>query len=160
ERHRPRAGAEAAGDGHAPGVHTGADRLRRRQRRRDPGREPQRHQQLCQRRPGPARTHARRAALARARPAPDQRPLRFQPRALPAWPRRTEGVRTRMKPTTLLARGAIVAAALALGACSILGGGERERGAIFAPDPRVAADPSWPRVDWQLSINPPTAART
>ncbi|MEN1940074.1 ABC-type transport auxiliary lipoprotein family protein [Luteimonas sp. MJ174] len=65
-----------------------------------------------------------------------------------------------MKPTTLLARGALVAAALALGACSILGGGERERGAIFAPDPRVPADPSWPRVDWQLSINPPTAART
>ena len=65
-----------------------------------------------------------------------------------------------MKPTTLLARGAAVAAALALGACSILGGGERERGAIFAPAPRIQADASWPRVDWQLSVSPPSAART
>lgn len=66
-----------------------------------------------------------------------------------------------MKPTTLLARGAIVAASLLLGACSILGAaGERERGAIYAPDPRVEADPSWPRVDWQLAVSPPLAART
>ncbi|MBB1472849.1 membrane integrity-associated transporter subunit PqiC [Luteimonas sp. MC1782] len=62
---------------------------------------------------------------------------------------------------TALARMAVAAAALALGACSILGGaGERERAAIYAPDPRVAADPAWPRVDWQLAINPPSAART
>ena len=66
-----------------------------------------------------------------------------------------------MKPTTLFGRGALAVAVLALGACSLLGGaGERERGAIYAPDPRVQADPAWPRVDWQLSINPPTAART
>ncbi|MBJ6982380.1 ABC-type transport auxiliary lipoprotein family protein [Luteimonas sp. MC1572] len=66
-----------------------------------------------------------------------------------------------MKPITASARLAIVAAALALGACSILGGaGERERAAIYSPDPRVAADPAWPHVDWQLAINAPSAART
>lgn len=68
-----------------------------------------------------------------------------------------------MKPTTHFARATLAAAAaLALGACSILGGGgERERGTIFAPAPRIqAADAPWPRVDWQLSINPPIAART
>lgn len=53
------------------------------------------------------------------------------------------------------------AAALLLGACSVLGaGGERERGAIHAPAPQLRTDPAWPQVDWQLSINPPTAART
>jgi cholesterol transport system auxiliary component len=66
-----------------------------------------------------------------------------------------------MKPITALPRLAIVVAALALGACSILGGGgERERASIYSPDPRVAADPAWPHVDWQLAINPPSAART
>jgi len=66
-----------------------------------------------------------------------------------------------MKPTILPARLAIVAASLLLGACSLLGGGgERERGVIYSPDPRVQADSAWPRVDWQLSVNPPTAART
>lgn len=60
-------------------------------------------------------------------------------------------------------RGAIVAAMLSCGllaGCSILGGGsERERATIYAPDPRVSADPSWPDVDWQLSLSPPSAAR-
>jgi len=66
-----------------------------------------------------------------------------------------------MKPTTLFGRLALAATVLALGACSLLGGaGERERGTIFAPTPRIQADPAWPRVDWQLSINPPTAPRT
>lgn len=55
----------------------------------------------------------------------------------------------------------VAASALALGGCSILGGGgERERATIFSPDPRVAADPSWPTVDWQLALNTPSAART
>src|SRR3546814_9430787 len=44
--------------------------------------------------------------------------------------------------------------------CSLLGGGgTRERGTIYAPDPRVDADPSWPTVQWQLAISPATAAR-
>ena len=66
-----------------------------------------------------------------------------------------------MKSTTLFGRAALAAAVLALGACSLLGGaGERERGTIYSPTPQVQADPAWPRVDWQLSINPPTAPRT
>ncbi|GGK13292.1 ABC-type transport auxiliary lipoprotein family protein [Luteimonas terricola] len=66
-----------------------------------------------------------------------------------------------MKPITLFGRAVLAAGVLALGACSLLGGaGERERGMIYAPDPQVQADPAWPRVDWQLSINPTTAART
>lgn len=48
----------------------------------------------------------------------------------------------------------------ALGGCSILGsGGQRQPTTLYAPDPRVQADPSWPSVDWQLSISRPEAAR-
>lgn len=59
-------------------------------------------------------------------------------------------------------RGAITVAVLScvLAGCSILGGGdERDRATIYAPDPRVAADPSWPTADWQLAMGPPSAAR-
>lgn len=51
-------------------------------------------------------------------------------------------------------------AAIALPACSILGGGSpRDQSSIYAPDPRIQADPSWPTVTWQLGIAPATAAR-
>lgn len=57
----------------------------------------------------------------------------------------------------------LLAAALALAmlaGCSLLGGGkERTRSTIYAPDPRIQADPAWPAVDWQLSLAPPTSAR-
>ena len=43
--------------------------------------------------------------------------------------------------------------------CSILGGGNKENATIYAPDPRVAADPSWPSVPWQLTVARPTSAR-
>jgi cholesterol transport system auxiliary component len=46
-----------------------------------------------------------------------------------------------------------------LGGCSILGGKQKEPTTRYAPDPRVQADPSWPSVDWQLSIGNPEAAR-
>lgn len=48
-----------------------------------------------------------------------------------------------------------------LSGCSLLGGGgdERVRSTIYAPDPRVRADPAWPSVDWQLTLSPPSAAR-
>lgn len=46
-----------------------------------------------------------------------------------------------------------------LGGCSILGGKQKEPTTLYAPDPRVQADPSWPAVDWQLSISRPEAAR-
>lgn len=65
-----------------------------------------------------------------------------------------------MKPTTAVARLAALAVPLLLGACSLLGGGDRDAGTIYAPAPRILADTAWPRVGWQLSVNPPTAART
>ena len=49
---------------------------------------------------------------------------------------------------------------LMLGACSILGAGDREPGTIYSPAPRLQADPAWPQVDWQLAVNPPSAPRT
>jgi cholesterol transport system auxiliary component len=45
-----------------------------------------------------------------------------------------------------------------LGGCSLLGG-QRTPATIYAPDPRVAPDPAWPSVDWQLEIANPDAAR-
>jgi cholesterol transport system auxiliary component len=59
-------------------------------------------------------------------------------------------------------RARLAAAALTcalLCGCSLLGGGTRERTTIYAPDPRVSADPSWPTVPWQLTLSPATAAR-
>ena len=65
-----------------------------------------------------------------------------------------------MTPSKLPGRIALAIVVLALGACSLLGAGERERGTIYAPAPVVKGDPAWPRVDWQLSVDPPSAART
>ena len=48
--------------------------------------------------------------------------------------------------------------ALSLTGCSILGG-NREPVTIYAPDPQVPADPSWPQAAWQLALAPPSAAR-
>jgi cholesterol transport system auxiliary component len=45
-----------------------------------------------------------------------------------------------------------------LAGCSILGG-SKTPSTIYAPDPRVQADPAWPSVDWQLTIGRPEAAR-
>lgn len=53
----------------------------------------------------------------------------------------------------------IAAAALLLAGCSLLGGGRKDAPTIFAPDPRVQADPAWPQVDWQLAVGHPDAAR-
>ena len=50
---------------------------------------------------------------------------------------------------TRLAGGALpLALALVLGGCSLLGGGPKEAATIYAPDPRIQADPSWPQVGW------------
>lgn len=47
-----------------------------------------------------------------------------------------------------------------LSGCSILGGGNtKDAATIYAPDPRVAADPSWPSVPWQLVVTRPVSAR-
>ena len=60
-------------------------------------------------------------------------------------------------------RHLFIAALLAtlLSACSILGAARNDgdRSTVYAPDPRVQADPAWPTVGWQLSITSPTAAR-
>ena len=53
----------------------------------------------------------------------------------------------------------VLTLALLLGGCSLLGGDPKEAATIYAPDPRVQADPSWPQVGWQLSIGHPQAAR-
>lgn len=45
-----------------------------------------------------------------------------------------------------------------LAGCSVLGG-SKTPATIYAPEPVVAIDPSWPNVDWQLAINHPEAAR-
>lgn len=61
-----------------------------------------------------------------------------------------------------LAHCALLALVLGLSGCASLlggGGGDRERSTIYAPDPRPAPDPAWPRADWQLTLSPPTAAR-
>ncbi len=45
-----------------------------------------------------------------------------------------------------------------LAGCSVLGG-NKTPATIYAPQPAVAIDPSWPNVDWQLAISRPEAAR-
>lgn len=52
----------------------------------------------------------------------------------------------------------LAALVLTLSACGVLGG-SKDAATIYAPDPRVQADPSWPSVRWQLSIDHPDAAR-
>jgi len=46
-----------------------------------------------------------------------------------------------------------------LAGCSVLGSKQRDPVTIYAPEARVAADPAWPSVAWQLSVSKPTAAR-
>lgn len=50
-------------------------------------------------------------------------------------------------------------AILMLAGCSILGGKTNDPITIYTLDPRVQTDPSWPTVDWQLSMTSPNAAR-
>ncbi len=54
---------------------------------------------------------------------------------------------------------ALALVVLASAGCSSLLGGKREPVTIYAPDPHVPADPSWPQVSWQLTLAPVTAAR-
>lgn len=46
-----------------------------------------------------------------------------------------------------------------LSGCTLLGGKPKEPVTVYAPDPRVPVDPSWPTVPWQLALNTPTASR-
>lgn len=54
---------------------------------------------------------------------------------------------------------ALMAAALLLAGCSVLGSTQRDPVTIYSPQVRVAPDPSWPAVNWQLAVYQPTAAR-
>src|SRR5690606_10475609 len=161
---RPEPGAGTAGADQPPGFDPGAAGLGRRQCRRDPWREPRGDQQFRQRRPGPARPDPDRAARADPRPAPDQRPPREQPGALPARPRRSQGVRTQMTslpahwPARAARAAALLVLAVAIAGCS-LGGKRRDAVTIYAPEAIAVADPSWPTVDWQLAIARPSAPR-
>jgi cholesterol transport system auxiliary component len=58
-----------------------------------------------------------------------------------------------------LRSGVVAVLAMTLAGCSLLGGSQREKATIYAPDPRVVTDPAWPTVAWQLSVASPTAAR-
>lgn len=66
---------------------------------------------------------------------------------------RESGMDKRQAFTALLA-------CMLLAGCSILSGGSpKDRSTLYAPDPRIAADPAWPTVQWQLAIVPATATR-
>ncbi|MEG2804453.1 ABC-type transport auxiliary lipoprotein family protein [Stenotrophomonas sp.] len=52
-----------------------------------------------------------------------------------------------------------VAMLAALGGCSLLGSNERSAVTIYSPIVRIQADPGWPKVDWQLIVVKPSAAR-
>ncbi|KIQ97639.1 ABC-type transport auxiliary lipoprotein family protein [Lysobacter sp. A03] len=56
--------------------------------------------------------------------------------------------------TTLVIIGCVL-----LAACSVLGNNTRDRATVYDLDPRVEADPSWPQVDWQLSLAKVNATR-
>jgi cholesterol transport system auxiliary component len=64
----------------------------------------------------------------------------------------------RRSPTASVAAAPLAAALLAalLAGCSILP--EKTEISLFAPDPRVQADPAWPTVSWQLVIPRPAGA--
>jgi len=64
-----------------------------------------------------------------------------------------------MTPTPRIHSLLALSLLIALGGCSILGSGQKQPTTLYAPDPRVQADPSWPNVDWQLSVSRPDAAR-
>lgn len=63
-------------------------------------------------------------------------------------------------PGFRFATASCLAGALLVTGCSLLGNsGPAERGTIYSPDVRVAPDPAWPKVEWQLSIAGATASR-
>lgn len=48
---------------------------------------------------------------------------------------------------------------LTLAGCALLSSSNREPLTLYAPQVRIDNNPAWPRVDWQLSIAKPSAAR-
>jgi cholesterol transport system auxiliary component len=76
-----------------------------------------------------------------------------QRNACAAAPRRSARFPAKVRAT------AAVLVCMLLAGCSILGGGDRRPPTLFAPDPRVATDPAWPSVGWQLALGTPSGAR-
>ena len=64
-----------------------------------------------------------------------------------------------MSRPTLLRTLLPIALTTLLGGCSLLGSSERSAVTIYSPVVRIQPDPAWPRVDWQLILVKPTAAR-
>lgn len=62
-----------------------------------------------------------------------------------------------MKTTRLSNLRSATLLLLLLSGCSVLG--SKKPSTIYAPDPHVVADPSWPTVKWQLALAHPDAAR-
>ncbi|MEE7547327.1 ABC transporter, partial [Xanthomonas sp. Kuri4-1] len=62
-----------------------------------------------------------------------------------------------MKPMRMI-RPWLCLSLLALAGCSVLTGGGKDPVTIYSPTVRVAPDPAWPQVGWQLSIVKPSAA--
>jgi len=81
----------------------------------------------------------------------------------PAFAKRPSALnrKARHRPGRTLSILACALISCGLVGCSLLGGGrnDRARSTIYAPDPRVQVDPSWPSAQWQLSLAPPTSAR-
>jgi len=48
---------------------------------------------------------------------------------------------------------------LVLASCGLFGSVTREGPTVYAPDPVIQLDPTWPQVNWQLSISRPEAPR-
>ena len=58
------------------------------------------------------------------------------------------------------ARSALAAGLMImLAGCSILSDKPKSTSTIYAPEPKVQTDATWPKVDWQLVIAPPSSAR-
>nr|WP_232144635.1 ABC-type transport auxiliary lipoprotein family protein [Luteimonas sp. Y-2-2-4F] len=74
--------------------------------------------------------------------------------------RRPAAGRHNARPRVISTALALTLAALLAGCGGLLGGGgPDERATIYSPQVRVAADPSWPQVDWQLALARTTAPR-
>jgi len=77
----------------------------------------------------------------------------------PIAPQARQHAPGRTRSAAWRAFAATLACALLAG-CSLLGGdNQRDPTTIYAPDTRVAPDPAWPSVPWQLTVSPATAAR-
>ncbi len=66
---------------------------------------------------------------------------------------------TRANLATVLKTSLGLGLALLLGGCSILSDKPKSTSTIYAPEPHVQPDPSWPTVTWQLALTPPVGAR-